>query len=94
MYRTVGLWAAAITVFCLAVMAAMWAMSPGTDAPPPGPAADCEKVVADVLKDRADAQEAGRFEDYAIPAGCTDEAASAGLDPSLSDQRFPGSPSA
>ncbi|WP_409467848.1 hypothetical protein [Streptomyces sp. HC307] len=58
-------------------------MSPGPAAPPSGPPADCGKVVVDVLKDRTHAREVGRFEDYAIPAECTDEAESAGLQPSL-----------
>jgi len=73
MFRTAGLWAAAMAVFCLGVMAVMWVMSLGMAAPPPAPSPDCAKVVADVLKDQAEAKEAGRFEDYAIPAECTDE---------------------
>ncbi|MGW0548868.1 hypothetical protein [Streptomyces altiplanensis] len=81
MYRTAGLWAVAITVFCLGVMAVMWVMSPGTAAPPSGPPPDCDKVVADVLEDLARAEETGWVTDYAIPAECTGEAGTAGLRP-------------
>ncbi|WP_093802438.1 hypothetical protein [Streptomyces sp. Wb2n-11] len=82
MYRTAGLWAAATTVFRPGVMAVRWAMSPGMAAPPSRPSPDCYKVVADVLKDLAGAEETGRVMDYAIPAECTGEAGSAGLRPS------------
>ncbi|GAA1369975.1 hypothetical protein [Streptomyces beijiangensis] len=79
MYRTVGLWATTITVFCLGVMAVMWVMLPDTVTPPAGPPPECGKIVADVLKDKAKAQEAGQAKDSAIPAECIDEAKSAGL---------------